>query len=125
MAQVDEIRLVLEAKAAALVARQASDLAALIHSEFTYVNARGRIFDKATYIETYCVSGKGVFIQQRFADLSVKVIDAAAIAIFAINDELRIDKRMVSGRYQSLCVFSKFSGRWLWAAGQTMVAEPA
>ncbi len=124
MALADEIRLVLEAKAAALVARKAGDLGALIHSDFVYVNAGGRTFDKAGYIETYCTSGRVVFTQQRFADLSVKLIDDFAVATLAINDELRVDERMVSGRYQSLCIFGRSSGRWLWAAGQTMVVGP-
>ena len=115
----------LEAKAAALVARKVGDLAALIHSDFVYVNARGRTFDKAAYIETYCTSEKVVFTEQRFADLSIKLIDTFAIATLAIHDELRIEERVVSGRYRSLCVFSLSSGRWLWAAGQTMEAGPA
>jgi hypothetical protein len=120
MAAVDEIRLVLEAKAEALVARKAMDLDALIHSDFVYVNAGGRTFDKAGYIEAYCTSGKVVFTQQRFSNLSVKLIDDFAVVTVSINDEFRIGERMVSGRYESLCVFSQSSGRWRWAAGQTM-----
>jgi len=123
MAAADEVRLVLEAKAQALVARKARDLDALIHSDFVYVNAGGRTFDKAGYIETYCTSGKMVFTQQQFANLTVKLIDDFAVATLLINDELRIEERMVSGRYQSLCVFSHSLGRWLWAAGQTMTTN--
>ena len=125
MVLADEIRLLLEAKAEALVARKAEDLDALIHDDFVYVNAGARIFDKASYIETYCTSGRVVFTQQRFTDLSVKVIGDCAVATLSINDELRIDERVVSGRYQSLCVFSRFSGRWFWAAGQTMTIGTA
>ncbi|MGI4802025.1 MAG: nuclear transport factor 2 family protein [Janthinobacterium lividum] len=122
MATADEIRSVLEAKAEALVARQASHLDDLIHHDFVYINAGGRTFDKAGYIEAYCTSGRVVFTQQRIADLMVKLIDGFAIATFSINDELRIDGRVVNGRYRSLCVFSQPSGRWLWTAGQTMTA---
>ncbi len=125
MTPVDEIRLVLEAKAAALVARNAIDLGALIHSDFVYVNASGRRFDKAGYIETYCTSGKVVFAEQRFANLEIKLIDDFAVATLSINDELRIGERMVSGRYKSLCVFSRSSGRWRWTAGQTMATGTA
>ncbi|MDN3563138.1 nuclear transport factor 2 family protein [Paeniroseomonas aquatica] len=110
----------LEAKAEALVARQASHLDVLIHDDFVYLNAGGRSFDKAGYIEAYCTSGRVVFTQQRIANLTVKSIDSFAVATLSINDELRVDGRAVSGRYHSLCVFSQSSGRWLWAAGQTM-----
>ncbi len=125
MAPVNEIRLVLEAKAAALVARNDIGLEALIHSDFVYVNTSGQRFDKAGYIEIYCTSGKVVFAEQRFANLEIKLIDDFAVATLSVNDELRIGERMVSGRYKSLCVFSRASGRWQWTAGQTMVTETA
>ena len=120
MATADEIRDLLEAKAEALVARQASRLDDLIHDDFVYVNAGGRTFDKASYVETYCTSGRVVFTQQRISNLLVKLIDGFAVATLSINDELRIDGRAVSGQYHSLCVFSQPAGRWLWTAGQTM-----
>ena len=125
MTAVDEIRLLLEAKARALVARRAGELDALIHSDFIYVNAGGRTFDKAGYIETYCTSGRVVFTQQRFANLVVRLVDDFAVATLLIDDELKIDGRMATGRYQSLCVFSHSHGHWLWAAGQTMAAGAA
>ena len=122
MATADEIRIVLEAKAEALVSRRASHLDALIHDDFVYVNAGGRTFDKSSYIEAYCTSGRVVFIQQQISNLTVKPIDGFALATFSINDELRIGGRAVSGRYHSLSVFSQPAGRWLWTAGQTMVS---
>lgn len=117
---VDEIRLVLEAKADALVSRKASDLTSLIHGDFVYVNASGRSFDKASYIDTYCTSGKIIFTDQQFSDLEVKQVDEFAVAVLSINDEFRIGERLVNGRYKSLCVFSRSLARWQWAAGQTM-----
>lgn len=125
MTLADEIRLLLEAKARALVARNAEDLEALIHRDFIDVNAGGRTFDKAGYVGTYCTSGRVVLTQQRLADLHVRLVDGVAVASLLIDDELRIGERMVRGRYQSLCVFSRSSGRWLWAAGQTMAAATA
>ena len=116
----DKTRLVLEAKAAALVAREADKLAILIHNDFVYVNASGRSFDKSGYIDAYCTSGKIVFTEQRFSDLEVKQVDNFIIATLSINDELRIGERTASGRYKSLCVFSQSAAHWQWAAGQTM-----
>lgn len=125
MTTEDEIRLVLDAKAAALIERQNERLDALIHTDFLYINAGGRTFDKAGYIEAYCTSGKVVFLQQRFFNLMVKPIDSFAVATLSIHDELRNEERRVSGRYRSLCVFSQTSGRWLWTAGQTMTIGAA
>lgn len=125
MTTADAIRLVLEAKADALVARSAKSLDGLIHSDFVYINAGGRTFDKVGYIEAYCRSGKVVFTQQRFTSVSVKLIDHFAVATLSIDDELQIDGHAVSGRYLSMCFFIKISGRWLWAAGQTMAAKLA
>ena len=120
MATIDEIRVVLKAKAEALIARQAGQLDALLHDDFVYVNAGGRTFDKVIYIETYCTSGRVVFTHQGISDLMVKLIDGFVVATLSISDELSIDGRAVSGRYQSLCVFSQSSGRCVWTAGQTM-----
>lgn len=102
MATIDEIRVVLKAKAEALIARQAGHLEALLHDDFVYVNAGGRTFNKANYIETYCTSGRVVFTHQGISDLMVKLIDGFVVATLSINDELSIDGRAVSGRYQSL-----------------------
>ncbi len=121
MALSDEIQIVLADKAAALVGRKADHLGALIHDDFIYINAGGKIFDKAGYIKTYCTSGNVVFKQQRFSELSVKLIDYFAFAALSVSDELVINGHSVSGRYKSLCIFSRSSGNWLWAAGQTMV----
>ena len=120
MTTLDNIRVLLEAKGEALVARQAGHLNALLHDDFVYVNAGGRTFDKASYVEVYCTSGRVVFSHQEIFNLTVKLIDGFVVATFSISDELRIDGRAVSGRYQSLCVFSQSAGRWLWTAGQTM-----
>ena len=120
MTTLAEIRSVLEAKAEALVARHADQLDALLHDDFVYVNAGGRTFDKASYVEAYCTSGRVVFTHQGISDLTVKLIDGFVVATFSIDDELRIDGRAMSGRYQSLCVFSQSANRWLWTAGQTM-----
>ena len=61
-----------------------------------------------------------MFTHQGISDLLVKLIDGFVVATLSINDELSIDGRVVSGRYQSLCVFSQSAGRWVWTAGQTM-----
>lgn len=125
MTIADEIRRLLEAKARALVGRQAGVLAALLHDNFVYVNAGGRTFDRAGYVETYCNSGRIVFTRQGIADLAVRQIDNVVVATLRIDDDLEIDGRAVSAQYQSLCLFTPSARRWLWAAGQTMKAGSA
>lgn len=116
----NQIHRVLEAKAEALVSRNAEALENLIHDDFTYLNAGGRIFDKASYIDTYSLSGSLLFVEQRFSDLAVKALGELAVATMSIADTFLIDGQNVGGRFKSLCVFCLSSGRWQWAAGQTM-----
>ncbi|MGO4739101.1 nuclear transport factor 2 family protein [Bosea sp. 2KB_26] len=116
----NQIQRVLDAKAEALVSRNAEALASLIHGDFTYVNAGGKIFDKSSYIETYSLSGSLLFLEQRFSDLAVKALGECAVATMSIADTFLIDGQRVGGRFKSLCVFCLSSGRWQWAAGQTM-----
>ena len=57
----------LTAKSSALVRRSSEDMAALIHRDFVYVTAGGRILTKADYIDVSCVSGKVVYVTRRLA----------------------------------------------------------
>ena len=118
----DEIRRILTAKSDAVVRRATDDLAALLHPDFIYVNAGGEMFDKAGYLDTYSVSGKVVFTEQRFSGLEVKQFAGFAVATLTLHDKFTAGRRDVSATYRSLCVFSNDEGRWLWAAGQTMTA---
>jgi hypothetical protein len=121
---VDEVRRILEAKAAALVGRAADHLAALLHPDFIYVNAGGTTFDKHGYVDTYCISGRVVFIHQQVGDLDVKPVADIAAATFIVNDRFTAGGHTVSATYRSLCIFSRTEGRWLWAVGQTTTVKP-
>ena len=122
---VEEIRSVLERKAAALVARRADLLSALIHDSFVYVNAGGRRFDKPDYVDAFCTSGRILFLAQCVLELDVRRVDAVATATMTIHDELRIEERAVAGRYRSLCVFLRSPDGWRWLAGQTAAVTEA
>lgn len=116
----DAIRQVLVAKADAMVHRSTDTLAALLHDDFVYVNARGTRFDKAGYIDTYCTSGKVVFHEQQIEDLSIRKFAGFAVATLMLRDRFSAGGREIRATYRSLCVFADVGGRWLWAAGQTM-----
>ena len=117
-----EIGSVLLAKAEAIVARAGDKLDALIHPDFVYVNAAGRTFDKAGYIDTYCTSGKSVFAEQRISDLTVRASPGVAEATFVAHDRFMIDGKPVDATYQSMCVFTASPQGWQWIAGQTRTA---
>jgi len=118
-AQIEEILL---AKADAIVRRDERALALLIHPDFVYVNAAGRTFFKADYIEYYCTSGKIVFREQKFSDLVVRHFPGLAEATLVAYDSFALDGEIVTATYQSLLVFAEFERRWQWIAGQTRTA---
>jgi hypothetical protein len=118
----DRIHEILLAKADAIVRRAADRLDGLIHPDFVYVNAAGRTFDKAGYIEAYCTSGRIAFEAQRFSNLSVQVSPGVAEATFIAHDSFIVDGQTIAATYQSLCVFVAGANGWQWIAGQTRTA---
>jgi len=109
------------AKADALVRRDASSLAALIHPSFLYANVGGQVFDKAGYIDAYCTSGRVVFLSQKTSDLRAAEFEGFTVANMTLDDRYLADGQTVEARYRSLCVFSiTATGDLRWAAGQTM-----
>ena len=118
-----EIGELLLAKAEAIVDRAADKLDALIHPDFVYVNAAGRSFDKAGYIDAYCTSGKIVFAEQRISRLTVQASRGVAEATFVAHDRFVIDGKTVDATYQSMCVFTAGPQGWQWVAGQTRTAS--
>jgi ketosteroid isomerase-like protein len=118
----NEIARVLLAKAEAIVARAGDKLEALIHPDFVYVNAAGRTFNKESYIDTYCTSGKIVFAEQRISNLRVEESPGVVEAAFVAHDRFVVDGQIVDSTYQSLCVFIASPQGWQWIAGQTRTA---
>lgn len=119
----DEIRTALAAKAAALVERSADALGQLIDPGFVYLNAAGAVFDKAGYIDTYCISGRVAFQEQVIEALQVRAFDGFAVATMIVDDRFAVNGQPVARRYRSLAVFKRIADGWLWAAGQTAAVE--
>lgn len=122
MTDNDLVRSFLTAKADALVRRSRDALAGLIHTDFVYVNAAGNSFDKASYIETYCASGKVVFLSQRLRDLKVARFSDTIVATMTLRDHFRSGDTEIKAAFHSISVLVEADNRWLWAAGQTMSA---
>jgi Domain of unknown function (DUF4440) len=118
----DQIRDILLAKADAIVRRDGSALDALIHPDFVYVNAAGRTFSKAEYVDYFCTSGQIVFRRQKFSGLEVRPFPGLAVATMVVHDSFVVDGKIIDATYQSLLMFAELEGRWQWVAGQTRTA---
>ena len=119
----EQISRFLEAKVDALMRRSTDEVSALLHPDFVYVNAGGKTFDKAAYVETYCRSGRIVFSAQKVSELEVRSFPGFAVATMNLRDSFSADGRIFRGNYRSLCVFSDAEGQWRWVAGQTTKAD--
>ena len=119
---IEEIRAAVAAKTSALIRRSADDMAVLIHPDFLYVTAGGKTLTKADYIDV-AVNGRFVYQGQRVRELEVRLFGTTAVASMLIDDQYEIEGRPVSETFYGLSVFSWTDGRWLWAAGQTMLPK--
>ena len=119
---IEEIRAAVAAKTSALIRRSAEDMAVLIHPDFLYVTAGGKTLTKADYIDV-AVNGRFVYQGQQVRELQVRLFGTTAVASMLIDDQYEIEGRPVSETFYGLSVFSWTDGRWLWAAGQTMLPK--
>ncbi|MGE5149421.1 MAG: nuclear transport factor 2 family protein [Rhodospirillaceae bacterium] len=119
---IEEIRAAVSAKTSALIRRSAEDMAALIHPDFLYVTAGGKTLTKADYIDV-AVNGRFVYHDQQVRELEVRLFGTTAVASMIMDDSYAIEGREVSETFYGLSVYSWIDGRWLWAAGQTMLPK--
>lgn len=119
---IEEIRAAVAAKSSALVRRSADDLAGLIHPDFLYVTAGGKSLTKADYVDV-AVNGRFVYHDQQVRELEVRLFGTTAVASMLIDDQYEIEGREVAETFYGLSVFTWTDGRWLWAAGQTMLPK--
>lgn len=116
----DEIEVILNLKANALIRRDEETLRNILNVNFTYINANGDVFNKEDYIKAYCTSGSVIFIDQKIKDMMMKLFNGFAICTMIINDTLMVKGVPVLGNYFSLSVFSLEFESWQWVAGQTV-----
>ena len=121
----DEVRAVLERKAAALKQRSAPRLLALLEENFVYVTASGRRLRRDDYVENGTGPHGLRFQSQEIEGLDVADFGDVAIATMILHDRFEIEDRTVSETYRSFCVFRRHGSTWLWAGGQTCVAGRA
>ena len=117
---MDQIRDVIVGKANALIRKDADHLAALLHPDFLYVNARGMSFDRASFIASFCLSTDLRFERQDVAKLQVNAFPGFAAAAMILHETFFFEAKTTSASYRSFCIFPNIAGRWYWAGGQTM-----
>lgn len=111
---------ILRAKAAALVARSAADMAALLDDRFVYVNAGGRRVERDGYLAAFTGDGPWHFVSQEVSDLLVTAYDGFAIATMTLHDVFDTPTGHYNGQLRSLAVFRRTPHGWRWSGGQTM-----
>ena len=118
----DEVRGVLERKAAALEQRSAPMLLGLLEANFVYVTASGRRLRRDDYVENGTGPDGLRFQSQKIEGLEVADFGDIAIATMILHDRFEVQGHAVAETYRSFCVFRRHGSTWLWAGGQTCVA---
>jgi ketosteroid isomerase-like protein len=118
----DEVRTVLERKAAALKQRSAPKLLELLEENFVYVTASGRRLRRDGYVENGTGPHGLHFQSQEIEGLEVSDFGDVAIATMTLHDRFEVQGHAVAETYRSFCVFRRHGSAWLWAGGQTCVA---
>lgn len=116
----EAIGAILRAKAAALVARSADAMAALLDTPFVYVNASGRRVDTQGYLAAFTGDGPLRFVSQRISDLEVNAFAGFAIATMTLHDVFDAPQGRFDGLLRSMAVFRHTPNGWRWSGGQTM-----
>lgn len=118
----DDVRAVLERKAAALKQRSAPKLQELLEENFVYVTASGRRLRRDAYVENGTGPHGLRFQSQEIEGLDVVDFGDMAIATMTLHDRFEVQGNTVAETYRSFCVFRRHGAAWLWAGGQTCVA---
>jgi len=116
----DAIAIILRAKAAALVARDAAAMVALLDDGFVYVNAGGMRVERDGYLAAFTGDGPLRFASQDVSELEVVEHDGFAIATMTLHDVFDSPGGHFDGRLRSLAVFRRTPHGWRWSGGQTM-----
>jgi ketosteroid isomerase-like protein len=120
-----ELRELLAARTAALVAGDVEALRAMLADDFVYTNASGVVFDKAAYLAFYMTSGEMRWQSQDLDDIRVRVYGSAAVVTCRIHDRASFRGTGFDARFRSTQVFVQQAGRWRYVAGQTTAMESA
>ena len=119
----EEIRELLAARTAALVAGDVDSLRQMLSDDFVYTNASGIVFDKNAYLEFYVISGQMRWHSQELHDIRLRVHGSAAIVTCRIHDQASFRGARFDAWFRSTQVFVNQAGQWRYLAGQTTTVE--
>ena len=115
MNQADEVLIVAELHAAALVAREPDRLRRLLHPEFSWTSHRGERLDREGYVR---VNSREVhWIKQRLEDPEVTVVDDTAILLCTADDTVVSDGVETTLRMPMTQVWVRAHRGWVCLAG--------
>ena len=115
MNQADEVLIVAELHAGALVAREPDRLRRLLHPEFSWTSHRGERLDREGYVR---VNTRDVqWVKQRLEDPEVTVVDDTAILLCTVHDTVVRDGVETTLRLPVTQVWVRAHRGWVCLAG--------
>ncbi len=113
-----EISQTLTRKSMALIDQDTVFLAAQIDEGFSYINSKGKLLNKTTYINTIS-KGKLKFISQRAEITSIVKIKQVYYLTANLKDEFIYEGKTVVAAYNTVNIFVKRRGKFYWIFGQS------
>lgn len=108
----------LTGKSRALIDQDTVFLKKLIGEDFSYINSRGKLLNKAAYISNIS-QGKLKFISQRAEITSIVKIDKVYYLTATLKDEFIYEGKTVVAAYNTVNIFIKKRKQFYWVYGQS------
>ena len=115
MNQADEVLIVAELRAAALVSGEPDRLRRLLHPEFSWTSHRGERLDREGYVRVNTHECK--WLKQRLEDPEVTVVDDTAILLCTVHDTVVRDGVETTLRMPVTQVWVRAHRGWVCLAG--------
>lgn len=119
----EELRQLLNSRSTALVEGNLEFFERVLADEFSYTNASGKVFNKATYLEFFIESEKMQWQSQVLDDLNIRLYGDMAVVTCRIYDQASYQGQAFEGHFFSTQVFIKQGDIWQYVAGQTTTIE--
>jgi ketosteroid isomerase-like protein len=107
------------ARAAALVRRDADIIASLLSSDFVYTNSSGVLFNKREYIDAFVIDPAVVWRGQQLQVHEIRMIGDIAVVVGRVHDEATFAGLLLDAEFATTQVYHRHNGRWLYLAGHT------
>ena len=112
----DDVLAAAERRAAALAARDAEALRALLHPEFRWTTHRGEVLDRAAYVAAN-TEGDLVWRRQQLEEPEVVLAGDAAIVTAVVVDDVDREGQPLRFRLRVTQTWVRDGGTWVCLAG--------